>query len=249
MIGQKGAVMSIKPDTRQLYLQVIDKIKQDIYNGTYKENEKLPSEFQLAKNLGVSRATLRDALRILEEEHIVARRHGVGTFVNSNPVFSSGIEELTSVTQMIEKTGKNPGVKYLSTKFVNANKEVREKFAPLKVTTVAKIERVRTADNEPVVFCIDRIPKGFISLKAAHKEESIFKLIEEETNKRIAYAVTYIEPVSYQQRIFNILNCDPNQSLLLLKQMHYTEEDEPFLYSANYFRSDRFSFHVLRKRW
>lgn len=248
MIGQKGAVMSIKSDTRQLYLQVIDKIKQDIYNGTYKENEKLPSEFQLSKNLGVSRATLRDALRILEEEHIITRRHGVGTFVNSKPVFSSGIEELTSVTQMIEKSGKKPGVNYLSTKFVNANKEIRDKFAPLEVTTVAKIERVRTADGDPVVFCIDRIPKGIISLKLAHKEESIFKLIEEETNKRIAYAVTYIEPVSYQQRIFNILNCEPDQSLLLLKQMHYTEDDEPFLYSANYFRSDRFSFHVLRKR-
>ncbi|MDF2859258.1 MAG: GntR family transcriptional regulator, partial [Neobacillus sp.] len=73
--------MSIKLDSRHLYLQVIDRLKQDIDKGVYKEKEKLPSEFDLAKQLGVSRATLREALRILEEENVIIRRHGVGTFV------------------------------------------------------------------------------------------------------------------------------------------------------------------------
>jgi len=240
--------MSIKSDSRHLYLQVIDKIKREIENGTYKENEKLPSEFELSKILGVSRATLREALRILEEDNIVTRRHGVGTFVNQKPIFSSGIEELTSVTHMIEKSGKKAGVQFISTEYIRATKEDRERFKSITLDKIAKIERVRTADNEPVVFCIDKIPKGLISLESTHQEESIFKLIESETNKRIAYAVTHIEPISYNPRIYDILKCNPEHSLLLLKQMHFTEDDEAFLYSANYFRSDRFSFHVLRKR-
>ena len=69
-------------DQRHLYLQVIDRLKQDIEKGIFKEKEKLPSEFELAKLLGVSRATLREALRVLEEENIIVRRHGVGTFAN-----------------------------------------------------------------------------------------------------------------------------------------------------------------------
>lgn len=240
--------MTIKSDSRHLYLQVIDKIKHEIENGVYKENEKLPSEFELSKILGVSRATLREALRILEEDNIVTRRHGVGTFVNPKPVFTSGIEELTSVTHMIKKSGKKPGVQYLSAEHVSATKEDCERFNIKGLKQVAKMERVRTADNDPIVFCIDKIPKGLISLQSAHKEDSLFKLIEDQTKKRITYAVTYIEPVSYHPRIYNILKCNPQQSLLLLKQMHYTEDDEAFLYSENYFRSDRFSFHVLRKR-
>lgn len=92
--------MSIKTDSRQLYLQVIDKIKRDIESGKYKEKEKLPSEFQLSKLLGVSRATLREVLRNLEEDNMVIRRHGVGTFVNPKPIYSSGIEQLNSVTSM-----------------------------------------------------------------------------------------------------------------------------------------------------
>lgn len=240
--------MSIKLDSRHLYLQVIDKIKEDIENDTFKPKQKLPSEFQMSKLLGVSRATLREALRILEEENVVTRRHGVGTFVNPKPVFSSGIEQLNSVTYMIEQSGKAPGSQYLSTEFQDPTEDERLKFGPLQVDTLAKIERVRTADEEPVVFCIDKVPEGLVPLDLVHREDSLFKLMEAYSGKRVAYAVTYIEPISYHDRIYEALHCSPEQSLLLLKQMHYTDEDEPVLYSANFFRSDVFSFHVLRKR-
>jgi len=229
-------------------LQVIDQIKRDIENGTYKEREKLPSEFQLSKLLGVSRATLREALRILEEDNIIIRRHGVGTFVNPKPIFSSGIEELNSITYMIEQSGKVAGTRYLSSAYQEPTEEDRKKFSSTKLDRIAKIERVRTADNQPVVFCIDKVPKGLIPIDTVHKEDSLFGVMEEYANKQIAYAVTYIEPIGYHDRIYDYLDCDPEQPLLLLKQMHYTADDEAVLYSANYFRPDIFSFHVLRKR-
>ena len=116
------------------------------------------------------------------------------------------------------------------------------------MNTLAKIERVRTADNKPVVFCIDKVPENLIPLDRVHEVDSIFELLENYASKRIAYAVTYIEPISYHDRIYSILDCVPDQSLLLLRQIHYTSKDEAILYSANYFRSDVFSFHVLRKR-
>ncbi|MFC0524199.1 GntR family transcriptional regulator [Pontibacillus salicampi] len=240
--------MSIRTDTRHLYLQVIDQLKRDIESGLYKEREKLPSEFELSKLLGVSRATLREALRILEEENVVTRRHGVGTFVNAKPIFSSGIEELFSVTDMISRAGMEPGSRYLSTEVVAATEEDSLKFQDQDIGPLAKIERIRTADGEPVVYCVDKIPEELLPLEYLHKEGSIFQLLEHYSNKVINYAVTFIEPVGYQERISSILKCDPDQPLLLLKQMHYTSQDEPILYSSNYFRADKFGFHVLRKR-
>lgn len=240
--------MSIKTDTRHLYLQVIDQVKRDIEGGYYNEREKLPSEFQLSKKLGVSRATLREALRLLEEENVVTRRHGVGTFVNPKPIFSSGIEQLNSVTDMIASSGRKPGSQYLSAETVEPTEGDFDRFSPTKIHTLAKIERVRTADGSPVVYCIDKIPENLIPLQQIHKQDSLFNLIEAYGRKQISYAVTYIEPQGYHDRISPILNCEPDQSLLLLKQMHYTNEDEPILYSLNYFRSDVFSFYVLRKR-
>ncbi|WP_173916456.1 GntR family transcriptional regulator [Halobacillus sp. Marseille-Q1614] len=240
--------MSIRQDTRHLYLQVIEQIKRDIEAGVYLEKEKLPSEFQLSKSLGVSRATLREALRILEEESIVTRRHGVGTFVNPKPVFSSGIEELDSVTGMIQKSGMTPGSQYLSAELIEPTEDERRRFSPYPLHKLARVERVRTADQQPVVYCKDRIPEGLIPIEQIREADSLFSVIERYTGKTIGYAVTDIEPIGYHERISPILNCEPDQALLLLKQMHYTKDDEPVLLSSNYFRADKFSFHVLRKR-
>lgn len=85
----------------QRYELVLRKLKQ-LIEEKFKEGDKLPSELELAKLFGVSRATLREALRILEEEGYVVRKHGVGTFVSSRPILQSGMEELQSITKLME---------------------------------------------------------------------------------------------------------------------------------------------------
>ena len=99
----------VKTDQRHLYVQVIERLKKDIESGVFKENERFPSEFELARTLGVSRATLREALRVLEEDKVIVRKHGVGTFVNPRPLFSSGIEQLSSVSSMITRRRNGTG--------------------------------------------------------------------------------------------------------------------------------------------
>ena len=241
--------MSIKLDNRHLYLQVIDRLKHDINEGVYKEREKLPSEFDLAKQLGVSRATLREALRILEEESVIIRRHGVGTFVNSKPMFTSGIEQLNSVTDMILAAGMTPNTIFLSSGTTEPTEDDMHKFQCEKECTLVVIERVRTANNEPVVYCVDKVLSSYLSPALVHQSESIFEQLEKDSKRKIAYAVAEIIPLGYHEKVSPILNCDPETALLVLKQMHFSELDEPILYSVNYFRADQFSFHVLRKRF
>ncbi|UTR15039.1 GntR family transcriptional regulator [Salipaludibacillus sp. LMS25] len=237
----------IKSDQRPLYLQVIDRIKQDIEDGAYETGERLPSEFQLSKQLGVSRATLREALRMLEDESIIIRRHGVGTFINSKPLFSSGIEELFSVTDMIKRGNKEPGTNFLSSSIEKPSEDDQRRFYDEQMDDLIVIERVRTADGEPVVYCLDKIPKHHLPEYVSHEEQSIFDQLEK-SGAPIAYAMTQIEPLGYHERVSEILACDPETALLVLKQMHYNEQEEPVLYSLNYFRADKFKFHVLRKR-
>jgi GntR family transcriptional regulator len=240
--------MSIKLDNRHLYLQVIDKIKENIDNGVYKAKEKLPSEFHLAKYLGVSRATLREALRILEEENVVIRRHGVGTFVNPKPVFTSGIEQLSSVTDMITRGGMKPGTIFLSsTKQEPTDDDIR-RFSCSKDDEIVIIERVRTANGEPVVYCVDKILNQVLPSNFSHQEESLFEHLNNTAGKDITYAVTHLEPLGYHEKVSPTLECDPETALLVLKQVHFDQNDEAILYSVNYFKADKFDFHVIRKR-
>src|SRR5690625_2798558 len=113
---------------------------------------------------------------------------------------------------MIEQAGKKAGSQYLSSDLEEPTEDEWEKLAPQKIDILAKIERARTADNKPVVFCIDKIRAGLIPLEHVHEAESLFKLMEASNGKQIAYAITYIEPIGYNDRIYDLLDCDPEQS-------------------------------------
>lgn len=149
--------MMVKTDQRHLYVQVIERLKQDIESGIFKENERFPSEFDLARTLGVSRATLREALRVLEEEKVIVRKHGVGTFVNSKPLFSSGIEQLSSVSSMIRDVGMEPGTIFMDVSENAMCDDMMKKFNCSEEERLVTIKRVRTADDDPVVYCIDHV--------------------------------------------------------------------------------------------
>lgn len=240
--------MTIRADNRHLYLQVIDRLKSNIEKGIFKENDKLPSEFELSKSLGVSRATLREALRLLEEENVIVRRHGVGTFVNPKPLFTSGIEHLTSISSMIETAGMEPG-----TVFLNATEDIPSeediKRFQCDDDKIVTIERVKTADGEPVVYCIDKVPASYLPTDFVDKKEvSIFSALEQSGAIHVAYAVTFIDPLGYHEVASPLLKCNKETALLVLRQVHYDDNERVVLHSKNYFRADKFSFHVVRKR-
>ena len=98
---------------QQHYLQVIETMKENIESGIFKENDRLPFDFELAQEFNVTQTTLRKALTILEDEEVLTRRHGVGLFINPKPIFTSGIEQLESVSAMIENAGMEPGTIFM----------------------------------------------------------------------------------------------------------------------------------------
>lgn len=239
----------IRADQRHLYVQVIEHIKRDIEAGVFKENEKFPSEFELSRTLGVSRATLREALRVLEEEKVIVRKHGVGTFLKPQPLFSSGIEELSSVSSMIRKAGMEPGTIFMEVSEEPATKDDFERFVCQQDDSIVTIKRVRTANGEPVVYCVDQVNKRNLHTDSTGlMKDSLFDALEKDGLIHITQAITHIEPVGYDEVASSILRCGVDVPLLVLLQEHYTETGEMVLLSKNYFRADKFSFHVVRKR-
>ena len=95
---------------------------------------------------------------------------------------------------------------------------------------------------------LDKILAKHLPYYNSYKDESLFNILESFSSIRVTYAVSYIEPLGFHEKISPLLQCEPETALLVLKQMHYDENDRPILYSVNYFKSNKFSFHVLRKR-
>ncbi len=230
------------------YLHVIEQIKAKINDGELEPGERLPSEMDFAKQLNVSRNTLREALRILEEEHVIIRKHGIGTFVNKKPIFSGGIEELFSITDFIKREGKEPGTQLIHHGNVAAVGEDKQELNLTDDDRVYLVKRVRTADGVPLVYCIDKIPTSVIGEDYDFNEESMLNSLQEKKGITISYAKADIKTIGYHEEISDILGAEQDEPLLILKQIHYDLNDKPILYSLNFFRSDQVSFSVYRKR-
>ncbi len=102
--------MSVFSARARLDTEVRTLLQERIKSDVYPVGEALPSEVNLAAELGVSRVTLRQVLQSLEEEGVLVKKHGVGTFVSEPPpVLECVLHENLGVTEMIERSGLTPG--------------------------------------------------------------------------------------------------------------------------------------------
>ena len=87
------------------YQLVIDQIKDDILKGVLKPGDRLPGERELAEQLGVSRNSVREGLRILENMGVTASRHGAGHYVSLN--FDAPMTEMLSLIYTMKNMGRD----------------------------------------------------------------------------------------------------------------------------------------------
>jgi GntR family transcriptional regulator len=82
--------------TKPIYQQLRDLLAERIAKGEWKPGSSIPNEGDLAREFGVSAGTMRKALALLENEHLITRRQGRGTFVN-NPVAEGLADRFCSI--------------------------------------------------------------------------------------------------------------------------------------------------------
>jgi len=238
----------IKLNSTTLSSQVREAILEMINNSDFMS--KLPSENELATQMGISRNTVREVLKALENEGLVISRHGIGTFVtkyNGNNNIQYNISSLDSTTTIIEKHGYKPGTigAYFDTRI--SSKEVSEKLGSNDPQKVLYIERVRTADNEPLVFVEDYITytDGMYEEFANNPTTSLFKFMDNYTP--VSFSSCSIHAVLSNERLMDKLELKEPKALLLLQQIHYSKKGIPVLYSDSYFITEKLEFNVIRR--
>ncbi|MGH3013866.1 MAG: GntR family transcriptional regulator [Gaiellaceae bacterium] len=238
--------------TRRRFLRVSvrERLVRLIAGGRWRPGERLPSEPKLARDLGVSRATLRDALRSLEEDGFVTREHGAGTFVTFRPRLRNNLDVNFGVTQLIRAQGLEPGVASLSVSIELPDGECAHRLAIGPDEEVAVLERVRTADGESVAFTRDFLPVatlGSVDLLEGLGNESLYELLERELGIVIEHGVAWFRPLVSSARIAELLDQPDGTLLLFLHQVDYDAEGRPVLISHEYHLADAFEVTVVRR--
>lgn len=128
--------------------------------------QRLPSEPELARQLGVSRATLREAMRTFETQGLIRRRQGSGTFVvGKMQVLDSGLEVLESLETMAKRLGLEVSVSDLNIEPINADEDIAKMLDIPVGESITRVRRVVRADNRPVAYLVDNLPEMVLRSK------------------------------------------------------------------------------------
>ena len=224
----------------------------DLLNdGTYTPGEQLPSETELATQLGISRPTLREALHDLESEGAIIRKHGVGTFVANSYKhrLETGLERLESVLTVARQQGSLVHYTDLQVKVESSSLEEANKLQIEHGSALTSISRIIVVDHKPSAFMLDLVPASILLPEDVDSsfKGSVLDLLGQKHDLYAAWAVTDIVACSADKQLAENLNVPLGQALLLLEEILYKAEGLPLELYLNYFVPNLFRFHLVRR--
>ena len=200
------------------------------------------SEPTLAKQFGVSRATLREAMRGFEDRGLIERRQGAGTYVRPK-VIDAGLEELVS----IEMLAAQIGLEVIMGDLQLVKRDRREEEPG--DGEVLEISRVISADSKPVALLVDVISTDLISAQEMDSKfsGSVLDLLLERGQPELDYSKTDINAVAAETEVAGRLGVERGDVLLLLEARLFDRKGRVVDRSESYFLPGIFRFHVVRR--
>jgi GntR family transcriptional regulator len=239
------------PRARLRSVSVRNQLSQRIEDGEFPAGTRLPSEPALATELGVSRATLREALRVLESEGRLRRAWGSGTYVAEGRRVVNSLDVNFGVTQAIRAAGMQAGSEQGRHWLEPASHSEATRLKLQPGQDVLTIERVRTADGRPVVLSRDIIPAvllgGRTDIAELMLRGSVYEVMERELGIVIEQGIASFQPVRADLIVARLLGIRRGELLLAIWQVDYDQEGRPLLSSHEYHIADAFEFSVMRR--
>jgi DNA-binding GntR family transcriptional regulator len=246
--GRTAVTMSA-PRGRPLLADVVrSELKRLILGGEFSVGEKLPNEDRLCERFGVSRVTIREAVRGLIEDGLVVRRHGSGTYVTRRPLIQNSLDVNYSYTEHFQASGLRPGRKLLGMRTVPAADDVAEALGLAAGTPVREVRRVRTADGRPAISSIDRIPTELLdaSLDRSDYAGSLYRVLTD-AGHPISHAEAILRPAVASRELARILDVSPGTPIQEMRQVDFDDAGRPVMVSDEWHVVSVIELRVYRR--
>lgn len=231
-----------------LYQQLMDDIKLDISNQKYRHGDKIPSETELAEIYNVSRITVRRAVSELCDEGYLAKHQGKGTFVTPPKITRKIMQDthVHSFTATCAMSGMQPGGRTVGIRIVPSRQEEQHFLKLPKDSNVIYLQRIRTADGDPVMLENTFLPSPeFDSLLSTDlTNRSLNETLRQKYSRSfVVRQTTKVEVSRASPEHAQLLNITPGDPLFFITAYFLDERDNPIAIARHYFLASRFIFY------
>jgi GntR family transcriptional regulator len=229
---------------RQLQIDLAERIN------SLPAEARLPSEPTLAKELGVSRATLREAMRSFEGQGMIRRRQGVGTFVAAKvPVMDTGLEVLESLETIAQRSGLTVRMGELQVQKIAADEVSAEALNLAVGTELTCVKRIIFTNHRPIAYLVDSLPMDILAIDEIQSgfTGSVLDLLMRRGDPQLTQSRTEIKAIGATSEVARALQIQRDDVLLHFAAQLYSEAGRVVDYSISYFLPGYFRFHVVRR--
>jgi GntR family transcriptional regulator len=237
---QAGSITRIE-NSRTIRDAVAQRIHELISSGTLGEDGRLPTERELALQLGVSRTTVRQVFDRLEHEGAVYRRRGRsgGTFVN-RPRAEIDFSYLAGIPAYLRAQGFRPGAHVVSARMIHADDTTASALRIPPGTLVHEVVRIRLADKVRISLENARIPVSLApDLLSQRLDDSIYDLLIERYGVMCVKAIERMVAVLADPEQSKLLGIKVGDPLMAIERVTYDSKETPVEYANDLFVGDR----------
>ena len=229
--------------------QVTQELHRRILESVYSAGERLPSESDLADELGVSRGSVRSAMASLATAGIVDRRQGDGTYVrDTRRTENSLLHAIWEYTQLIEASGHRPSIhaKAITRRTPSEKETTLLRLAPGE--EVVSVVRLFCADEQPLIFSTNISPAAIFVVPVDQLDATlgIHSFLKRFCNREVARVDMDISATIADGPVREALGVAPHEPVLRMEQVFLDINRRPLVLADNYHGGDRLSLHDVR---
>ena len=230
----------VRENLTSLYQQIADTLQQEIALGHYQPSGKLPSESALEQRFGVSRVTVRLALKALTDQGIVERKQGKGTYVSGKKV-AHGIHLMRSFHESLKQQGLDATMQLLQRDNLPTPDALHSLFG--KDRTLTYIARQHLVAGEPIAvgYSYFWLLPSQISWQQTEQEPT-WSLLENSTRQTIQHSEISIRLASADKTLSEILKVRIGSPLFQMDRRSWFADERCAEQSTFYIIPERYEF-------
>ena len=213
------------------------------------KGQRLLNEPELAKQLGVSRTTLREAIRTFEVQGLIRRKQGSGTYVTGRiKALDGGLEVLESLETIAKRQGLETSVSDLAIETIPVDEEMKSIFKVSINSKLTRVRRIIRAEGRPVAYLVDTLPESVLHIDDLPTKFNgsvlDFLLARGDALTSSRAGVSAVEAPA---EVAKQLEIQRGNVLLHFQSQLFNEDGKMVDYSLSYFIPGSFHFHVVRR--